>query len=515
MNGVANKDKKLIEGIKTKSERLIPKYISELVTKSDIELNHPLDKGIISSLSKINIRDDDDDFIIFQYLKEINALWKQIIENSIKCLRYFDTREPFLKINSKKPIAYGVNELGKYFDKYSEFESMLYGGAKYYRDHVVHVFRTWLLGIDCLLENDGKYLEKISIGENVKVNSLEKLSIWSMIALTHDLGYPLEKSQEIIDKTKDMMKSFIINPVVSMDLSFNGVQNNMNDFVIRFLSSKMHEKPEKPGEYVARLQPKYYFKFQKSLERSKHGILSAIIIYKLLLYFLESDYSLNEDYIFKEEDVRQYYIRREILRSISSHTCHDIYHLDMLTFSFLLIIVDDCQEWGRKKISELYIKNDTNYEFDEIIPNFDIKKVEIDGKEVQMHKCTISEKFDIPQKDSNGLERILIELLNQNDSYREIFRDGQDTSRRNFTFIKKCEVTYDDERKVTFDVEFIISNEKNSSFEITVKKTGTKSVNDKYSIEFMKRIYGKCNVIEQENTDQKISFSIQDCNISV
>lgn len=66
-----------------------------------------------------------------------------------------------------------------------------------------------------------------------------------MIALTHDLGYPLEKAQGIIDQTKDMMKSFISNPSVSMDLSFNGIQNNMNDFVVRFISSKMHEVDNK------------------------------------------------------------------------------------------------------------------------------------------------------------------------------------------------------------------------------------------------------------------------------
>ena len=99
----------------------------------------------------------------------------------------------------------------------------------------------WLLGIDCLLDNEAEYLKRIYIQEGVSVNCLEKISIWSMIALTHDLGYPLEKSQEIIEKTKDMMKSFISNPMVSMNLSFDGVQNNMNDFVVRFISSKMHE----------------------------------------------------------------------------------------------------------------------------------------------------------------------------------------------------------------------------------------------------------------------------------
>lgn len=35
------------------------------------------------------------------------------------------------------------------------------------------------------------------------------------------------------------MKCFIQNPVLSMDLSFRGIQNQMNDFVLRFMSSKM------------------------------------------------------------------------------------------------------------------------------------------------------------------------------------------------------------------------------------------------------------------------------------
>lgn len=163
----------------------------------------------------------------------------------------------------------------------------------------------------CLLENQSDYLERITIQKNVEVNNLEKLSIWSMIALTHDLGYPLEKAQGIIEKTKSMMKTFVSNPTISMDLSFNGIQTNMNDYVVRFISSKMREcKPlcvqnrenQEEKHYVARLQPKYYYKFEKSLEGYKHGILSATIIYKLLIYFLESDFSINEDYEFNEEE---------------------------------------------------------------------------------------------------------------------------------------------------------------------------------------------------------------------
>lgn len=524
---MANKDLKLITGVIKKSKNMYDLEYSS-TDKNSVEqynqvkkiVKHPLDSDIIKELEKIDIKDDMDDYQIFKYSKEINGIWKLIIKKSIICLRYFDKREPFLSNKEKSPIAYGVKELGEYFDKYTEFESMLYGGGKFYRDHVIHVFRTWLLGVDCLLENHCKYLEKIAIGGGVTVNPLEKLSIWSVIALTHDLGYPLEKAQEIIGKTKDMMQSFIVNPTLSLDLSFNGVQNNMNDFVVRFISSKMHEKQhikqsdekEYKKEYVARLQPKYYFKYQKSLEKSKHGILSAIIIYKLLLYFLESDYSINEDYVFYEEDVRQFYIRREILRAISSHTCHDIYHQDMMNFAFLLIIVDDSQEWGRKKISELYVKTKTKYEFKEINPSFDIKQIEVDkdGKKelVSIHKCLTSEEFTLPVEDGMGLERLLSSLFKQSESYKELFRDGQDTSSRNFIFVKKCTVNYEDDKTVTFDVEFIISNEKNSEFYVTISTTSNDDVNQKFDDNFLQRVYSGCIVKREANNDDKIKYSI-------
>ena len=358
-----NRDKLLIDELIVCINECIPNFNKKIFGDEKKEkVEHPLDSYVTEKIKEIDLRTEDDDYRIFNYSSSINTLWKMIIRKSIMCLRYFDTREPFLQNESKSPIAYGVNELGEYFDKYIEFETLLYGGGKHYRDHVIHVFRTWLLGINVLLNDGGEYLKKIRINGNVEVNLYEKICIWSIIALTHDLGYPLEKSQEIINKIKEMVGMFIVNPILSLDLSYSGIQNNMNDFVLRFMSSKMHKKKQdlkiknegeidekKVHQFVARIQPKYHFKFQKSLEQSKHGVLSSIIIYKLLLYFIESDYSINEDYIFYEEDVRQFYIRREILRSIASHTCHDVYHLDMLNFAFLLIIVDDCQGWGRKK----------------------------------------------------------------------------------------------------------------------------------------------------------------------
>lgn len=504
-----NRDLKLLNELTETIGNMIPKITDKLKENGYDEINfekleHPLDMTVAKSLTELkdSIRDSDDDYHIFNSIEKIKDLWKTIIGKSIKCLRFFDTREPFLAQPSKHPIAYGVNELSEYFEDYSEFESMLYGGGKYYRDHVIHVFRVWLLGLACLLDNDADYLYKMTIQQDIEINPLEKISIWSMIALTHDLGYPLEKSQEIIDKTKNMMKSFVSNPIVSMDLSFNGVQNNMNDFVIRFMSSKMHKantlcpkseaSADSKKEYVARLQPKYYFKLQKSLEKCKHGILSSIIIYKLLIYFLESDFNINEDYRFNAEDARQFYIRREILRSIAAHTCHDIYHLNMLSFAYLLIIADDSQEWGRKRLSELYIKSNSKYEFGDIVPHFNVST---NKQGDPVHECTISEQFEFPASDLDGVKRILKSLLSQYESYKAIFRDGQDTANRNFIFTKQCTIISNKTRKPTYNVEFKIPNENRSSFEIRLSSTDVARDKESLGDSLLKDVYGKDKIL--------------------
>jgi hypothetical protein len=487
---MANKDLRLMRTcVKNEVKELFLKGV-----KQDFE--YPLDNEIVSEITEIIkfLREEDNDYEIFKHKDALSKLWKSLIDKSIKCLRLFDTREPFTNrktlsdqnfevCKNKKPSAYGIDVLYNYYKKNKEFENILYGASKYYRDHVVDVFRTWLSGLKCLV--DGNYLEKININisknEVVDLNNCEKLSIWTIIALTHDLGYPLEKSKEIIDTTNDMVSTFITCPNISMDLSFHGVQNYMNDFIVRLISSKM-EKMNKDELYYARLQPKYYFKFQKSLEKSEHGIVSTLIIYKLLTYFLESDYNINEDYSFNKEERRQFYIRREILRSIASHTCKDVYHLYMCSFAFLLIITDDTQEWGRKYISELYVELGEEYKLNDII-------LTISGN--KSNKCEISEEFKLREKHGIiSVKYLLQKLHTQAISYIMMFRDGQDTDNRDFTFIKECRITYDCiEATITIDLKLDINNSEQSSFSGIIKYAKGNSINEDFNGEFFRNLF--------------------------
>ena len=464
---------------------------------------YPLDKIIINEIKIIIglMRDGDNDYEIFKHKEALSNLWKSLIEKSIKCLRLFDKREPFISENleireEKKPSAHGIDILYKYYMKNTEFENILYGASQYYRDHIVHVFRTWLSGIRCLVRNN--CIEKINIkiksDEPIDLNNLEKLSIWTIIALTHDLGYPLEKAKEIIDTTNDMVSTFITNPNISMDLSFHGVQNYMNDFIVRLMSSKM-EKMNDDEFYYARLQPKYYFKFQKSLEKSEHGIVSTLIIYKLLTYFLESDYNINEDYSFNNEERRQFYIRREILRSIASHTCKDIYHLYMCSFAFLLIITDNTQEWGRKYISELYVEAGEEYKLHDI---------DLTITEDKSNKCEISEEFMLREKhEIVSVKNLLQRLHKQALSYIIMFRDGQDTDNRDFTFLKKCKIVYEgSDAMITLDLLLDINNVKQSSFIGKIEYAKDNDINKEFDENFFKNMFDEPKA--QENVFWKI-----------
>lgn len=471
----------------------------------EFSCDHPLDSKVTAKIKELydKIRDNDDDYEIYRYSALTDELWSLLLSKAIRCLRYYDSREPFMKNPEKKPKAYGLEELNEYYSRYKEFERMLYGSSQYYRDHVVHVLRTWLSGIECMVKNNGTYLQFINIldKEEVALNFAEKISIWTIIALTHDLGYPLEKAKGIIDTTRTMVSTFVANPNISMDLSFQGVQNYMNDFIVRLISSKMvykasveNAKGEEEKKYVARLQPKYYFKFQKSLEKTHHGIISTLIIYKLLTYFLESDYNINEDYLFGTEERRQFYIRREILRAIASHTCADVYHLYMGTFAFLLIIADDTQEWGRKHISELYTASGDKYESGEI----DMIMTEPSDK--TPHKCKITEKLQISEKKGPAsVIRLIKRLRDQALHYITIFRDGQDTVKRDFSFIREFMIEYGSSPGISFTMKLEIANDSASLLSGAIKYSSTQTKNEVFNKQFMEQLEKELNVKSSVN----------------
>ena len=103
-----------------------------------------------------------------------------------------------------------------------------------------------------------------------------------------------------------------------------------------------------------RTQWSYHQKFTNSLEESRHGILSALLLARKLRYFQEGEFTLDPTHQFSVEEARQFVIRREILRAVAGHTCPAIYLLHSLDLNAILFFADEIQEWGRPSFRELY-----------------------------------------------------------------------------------------------------------------------------------------------------------------
>ena len=323
---------------------------------------------------------------------EIEDLWVQLFIDAIHALKIRDRREKARQQNfhekpeteqqmARSQNVFGIAQLKAYFRDFTRFESVLYGIEGSYRDHVAHVIRVWLIGL-CLLGRkapDGHSAidelmldipvsmdggsEGASISAARSVSTQERWAMWTVAALGHDLGYPLEKTRKVNDAIDRMLSHFGDVSTSRYHYSFQGQHQLLNDLTLRVLSSKLElfEPPHghdevssaQSGRYTTSIQAKYHTKFAHSLEDFHHGVISCLVLMKTLVYFMETDYDTTGKGGLRLEDARQFYIRSQILRAIASHTCPDVYHLRISTMSFLLIMCDELQEWGRPTFREM------------------------------------------------------------------------------------------------------------------------------------------------------------------
>ena len=433
-------------------------------TFSNIKCEYPLDIEILERLDKICAVKD-----IYRHYDEIFELWSTLIEKAIKCLKYHDKREPFLDSNSKIPVVYGMDKLKDYFTKYSDFEGLLYGADKYYRDHVFHAFRTWATGVYFLLTENMALLKAMKTDgvklSNFNISELELISMWTVAALCHDLGYPLEKARYILAKTKDMTQSIVGESEIWADMSFSGIQEEINLMILKFMSSKMMEgaASEKQDEpiYKMRVQPKYYIKLCKSLEKHAHGVLSTIVLIKSLVYFMESEFGVNEDGDFNRGDHKQFYIKREILRAIAFHTCSDIYHMSASSLPFLLLLCDEVQNWDRRNWKAHYTgqQNETLIEI----------------QEISSTKISFSEKLEM--KNYDHILDFIVRIQQDFEKLKIILRDGIDTIKRDFDFYKT--VTIKIQNKIRVEISLKIPKNSRAVLIFSAIDIGKRTLNGK------------------------------------
>ena len=385
--------------------------------------------NFISNNTRTRLENDfsDKDTIIntISNIVELQEIWKHLLIEAIQFLKINDSRErAFLnsltqtkddweeenKTNMSSEGAYkaaslytyGIEELYKYFQQFTKFESILYGSDHYYRDHVLHPLLVWLIGLNILDEygieyrfrsNDNVIIEKSSCAKpdwfsdgesktDTKISTAEFVAMWTIAALTHDLGYPLEKVDRVNDQLEQMLNQFGKIGFTRSNFTFQAQHDHLVKFLLKIISSSIVRNENNDQMWYTHISPKYLAKFSKSWEMFEHGIVSSLILLRSQTYFLETDFSEDQYKYLKHEDSRQFSIRSEILHAIAAHTTKKVYHLAANTLPFLLVLCDELQEWKRPTMSDLragILKGSAE--------KVDIKKCKIDTKSSDIHCC--------------------------------------------------------------------------------------------------------------------------------
>ena len=91
------------------AQKISSEYESGKERIQNQKFDFPFDQDVITNLNTILPLKSNDS--LYVRITELKGLWFQLIDKAIKCLRFFDKREPYLSIENKKPQSYGIEEV--------------------------------------------------------------------------------------------------------------------------------------------------------------------------------------------------------------------------------------------------------------------------------------------------------------------------------------------------------------------------------------------------------------------
>ena len=290
----------------------------------------------------------DEDKSRFQKAKIAGEIWKVMVFDALKACSK-NTR--------------GFSELCNYIDSYIEYEDYLFAIDREYRDHMIHSIWVMMVGIFlrdkyelfCNFDYSRNFLE---IGNDNKllnklVDEIRKyeMPLWCLVALTHDLGYPIEKTKLANLKMADMINKFGFLKQTAFDYNFTVVHQGIIESLLRILTSVIFCDKRK-GKNLYRVVNVLGrdIEYAKSFENLDHGIMSAYLLQKYLDWICEEAICIvgAEDLGFiDEKEVARTVVIWSLFKSIAAHTSRYSYSHRIEDMTCLLIICDELEEFSR------------------------------------------------------------------------------------------------------------------------------------------------------------------------
>jgi len=333
------------------------------------------------------------------------------------------------------PDKQGYDKLFDYFGKFVEFEELIFASDSFYRDHTLHSLWVYFLGeflynhpefksifANFQIEihrsvNQGHFIRDLNyphiFGDFVdlleKVNDIinNNDSTRCVIALTHDLGYPLKKISKINKSISKILPYFSISKFGEFSFHYDNIQQFYIENLLELLScdidflvdvgdisyeeSQLIREPnmllgqaitnlsprEEPDEELVRKIKEYFdnatakeihiwrrifagttrltksvsrlMRFANDFEEYQHGIMSAYLLTKLVNSFsnIQLAYSDPSNISIDNLDIPKIYSKLRIMQAMSDHTSPGYKMRDFNSYSALLVIVDEMEEFSR------------------------------------------------------------------------------------------------------------------------------------------------------------------------
>ncbi|MHA1122005.1 MAG: hypothetical protein ACTSPC_04270 [Candidatus Heimdallarchaeota archaeon] len=400
------------------TENTVMEFYLNLVKEDRVQFlikQKELKKIIIKDIKKLQKESD-----IHDKIKTAKDLWKALFEAA---MTYID------------PDKHGFDKLFKYFNQFVEFEELIFASDSFYRDHTLHCLWVYFLGEYVFhnpefsslfinkereIKNTSKFREVLLSLEqpNIFGNFIRQLdniigilelddSIRCVIALAHDLGYPLKKIDKINTEIGKLLPFFaisefskfafeyeniqqfflenflqLISDDIGMTVDSSGLEFDEQQLIATYynrigqISSMIEQEIEPDPQIIQELKDsldgipekekyllrKIFFgkgkidrsmsqvlRYANDFEEYKHGIMSSYLLMKLLNSFsnIQITYSNPNDLPLEDLDFATIYGKMKILKAMADHTSSGYQITDFDNYSAQLILIDEIEEFSR------------------------------------------------------------------------------------------------------------------------------------------------------------------------